>query len=94
MPPVDLRPAAITIPALLLTPREAARALAISERKLWSMTQPRGPIPCVRFDRSVRYSRTALVELIAVETGTLAGQGERSVEFDRPDDVTRGGQAR
>jgi excisionase family DNA binding protein len=41
-------------PALLLTPQEAAEALAISPRKLWGMTAS-GEIPCVRLGRSVRY---------------------------------------
>lgn len=40
---------------LLLTAREAAKSLAISTRSLWSLTQPRGPLPCVRIGRSVRY---------------------------------------
>ncbi len=39
---------------LLLTPREAAQALRISERKLWGLTAS-GEIPCVRIGRSVRY---------------------------------------
>ncbi len=41
--------------ALLLRPRDAARALAISERKLWDLTV-RNLIPCVRIGRAVRYS--------------------------------------
>lgn len=45
----------ITQPDLLLRPRDAALALATSERKLWELTRPRGPIPCVRVGRSVRY---------------------------------------
>lgn len=40
---------------LLLSVREAAKMLAISERTLWSITAPRGPLPCVRIGRSVRY---------------------------------------
>lgn len=40
--------------ALLLTPKEAAEALAISPRKLWSMTAA-GEIPHLRLGRSVRY---------------------------------------
>jgi excisionase family DNA binding protein len=40
---------------LLLTAREAARSLAISERKLWELTK-RKLIPCVRIGRAVRYS--------------------------------------
>ena len=43
-----------TKPALLLTPQQAAEALAISPRKLWSMTSA-GEIPHVRLGRSVRY---------------------------------------
>lgn len=39
---------------LLLTPLEAARALAISPRKLWSMTAS-GEIPHIRLGRCVRY---------------------------------------
>ena len=39
---------------LLMTPTEAAQALAISPRKLWAMTNC-GDIPCVRIGRSVRY---------------------------------------
>ena len=40
---------------LLLPPREAAAALSISERTLWAVTAPRGPLPAVRIGRSVRY---------------------------------------
>lgn len=43
-----------TIPSLLLTPAQAAETLAISPRKLWSMTAS-GEIPCLRIGRSVRY---------------------------------------
>ncbi len=38
----------------LLRVAEAARVLAISPRKLWSLTDC-GEIPCVRIGRSVRY---------------------------------------
>jgi len=48
---------------LLLTAREAAEALAISPRKLWSMTNA-GEIPCVRIGRSVRYDVADLREFI------------------------------
>ncbi len=44
-----------TPPKLLISPREAANVLGISERKLWSMTQA-SQIPVVRLGRSVRYS--------------------------------------
>jgi excisionase family DNA binding protein len=39
---------------LLLTPAEAAKALAISARTLWARTKA-GEIPAVRIGRSVRY---------------------------------------
>jgi len=39
---------------LLLKPAEAAKALSISESKLWSMTAGR-EIPCVRIGKAVRY---------------------------------------
>lgn len=43
-------------PKLLLTPREAARALSVSERTLWSWTKPRGDLVAVRAGRrAVRY---------------------------------------
>lgn len=40
---------------LLLTPREAAKRLAISERHLHGLTRS-GQLPCVRIGRSVRYN--------------------------------------
>jgi excisionase family DNA binding protein len=50
--------------ALLLTPRQAAQALAISERTLWTLTD-RGDVPCVRIGRLVRYPADALQQWIA-----------------------------
>jgi excisionase family DNA binding protein len=44
----------LTITPLLLTGRQAARLLSISERTLFTLTQE-GQIPAVRFGRSVRY---------------------------------------
>jgi hypothetical protein len=40
---------------LLLTPRETAAAMGISERKLWGLTAPRGDLPCLPLGRSIRY---------------------------------------
>jgi predicted DNA-binding transcriptional regulator AlpA len=39
----------------LLTAKQAAAELSISDRTLWSMTAPRGPLPSVRIGRAVRY---------------------------------------
>ena len=49
---------------LLLTLRQAAAFLAASERTVWGMTAPRGPLPCVRFGRTLRYDRRDLVALV------------------------------
>ncbi len=49
---------------LLLTPREAAHALAISERTLWQLTKD-GILESVRVGkRSVRYSQGALLRYV------------------------------
>ena len=46
----------------LISIREAAAVLGgISERNLWSLTAPRGPIPCVRIGRRVLYRPADLV---------------------------------
>lgn len=47
----------------LLTVREAADLLRISERTLWTLTQ-QGSIPSVRVGRSVRYDQSDLAEWI------------------------------
>lgn len=57
--PVSLAP----IGRLLLTPSEAAAALRISPRMLWSQTKS-GVIPCIRLGKAVRYSPEALQEWI------------------------------
>lgn len=43
-----------TIEPLSLRPRDAAKALGLSERTLWGQTSPRGPIPCLRIGRGKR----------------------------------------
>jgi excisionase family DNA binding protein len=52
---------------MLLTPRAAAAALAVSPRTLWGLTAPRGPIPAVRLGRAVRYPTDALRAWIAAQ---------------------------
>lgn len=47
----------------LLTPKEAASALGISPRKLWSLTAG-GDVPCVRIGRSVRYDAADLADFV------------------------------
>lgn len=54
------RRCSMIVEKLSLRPREAAQAIGISERTLWSLSTPRGPIPCVRIGngkrRAVLYS--------------------------------------
>lgn len=58
---------------LLIPPRDAARMLSISEKKLWTLTK-QGVIPAVRVGvRSVRYSMAALERWIE----QIAANGER-----------------
>jgi len=62
-----------TAPTLLLKPDEAAKALAISSRKLWAMTNA-GEIPCVRLGRAVRYDPEDLLAWIEQrKEGALCG---------------------
>jgi excisionase family DNA binding protein len=55
---------------LLWNARQAARALGISERKLWDLTQ-RGEIPHLRIGRNVKYSRAALADWIAHKSAMI-----------------------
>lgn len=48
---------------LLLKPRDAARLLAIGQRKLWELTACRD-IPCVRIGKAVRYDPRDLTAFI------------------------------
>ncbi len=41
---------------LLLSARQAAKALAICEKTLWSHTQPRGSIPSIKIGSRVLYA--------------------------------------
>jgi excisionase family DNA binding protein len=54
---------------MLLTARQAAKALSISERTLWGLTKA-GDIPAVRFGgRNVRYSPDDLKAWIQKRSG-------------------------
>jgi hypothetical protein len=71
-------------PTLLLSLKDAALALAVSQKTLWRMTQPRGPIPAVRLGgsgptaRSLRYSIGSLLDWVEAEErkGQATGQEE------------------
>jgi len=49
--------------SLLVTARQAAALLSISERTLWEVTH-RGELPAVRIGRAVRYQRNDLEKWI------------------------------
>jgi excisionase family DNA binding protein len=51
------------IDPLLLSPRQASRALAVGERTLWSLTKS-GAIPHIRIGKLVRYSVDSLKKYI------------------------------
>ncbi len=59
---------------LLLSPKEAAQALAVSERTLWQMTKD-GVIESIRMGtRSVRYPVAGLERWIADQVGKVLNQ--------------------
>ena len=62
--------------ALLVSPRDAARMLAVSTRKLWAMTFQETPgVPYVRIGRCVRYPVAELEAWLRrnIQRGTNAG---------------------
>lgn len=56
-------------PKLLLDARQAAEALSICEKTLWSITQPRGDLPCVRIGRRILYDPADLRAWICTRKG-------------------------
>jgi excisionase family DNA binding protein len=57
---------------LALRPKDAARALGISDRLLWSWTN-QGKIPCVRIGKRLVYPVQQLTAWLAAQ----AGEGKR-----------------
>jgi hypothetical protein len=62
-------------PRLLLDAREAAAALSISPRTLWSLTSPRGPIPAVRIGARCLYAVKSLQGWIDAQAGDARADG-------------------
>jgi len=62
------------LPAVL-TVREAAQYLRISERSLWALSTPRGVIPALRYGRAVRYRRVDLQEWLAEQAEAARQSG-------------------
>jgi len=65
-------------PKLLLGVRDAAKALSVCERTLFSLTAPRGPIPAVRLGTRVLYSVVSLQSWIdgQVDAAVQGGNGD------------------
>lgn len=53
---------------IALRPKDAAKALGIGQRKLWELSQPRGPIPCVRVGVCVLYPVELMRAWLAAES--------------------------
>ena len=71
------------VPRLLLTAKEAAAALGVCEKTLWSLTDPRGPIRCVRIGRAVRYDPHDLSAWIEQAKSRVFGKtGEQAITFE------------
>ena len=60
-------PDPIAVPTLALRPREAAKALGIGERLLWSLTN-QGVIPHVKLGRATLYPTDLLREWLAEQS--------------------------
>ena len=54
--------------SLLLSPREAAKFLGLSERFVWELTK-RGELPSFKLGRLTRYSREVLQHWAATRSG-------------------------
>ena len=61
------------LPTLALRPRQAARALSISERLLWSKTNA-GEIPHMRIGRSILYPVGPLEKWLAEQVQVKGGR--------------------
>jgi excisionase family DNA binding protein len=60
----------------LLNAREAAELLNVSDKTLWNHTAPRGnQIPAIRFGKTLRYSREALIAWIAHQLNGAKNDG-------------------
>lgn len=53
----------------LLSVRETAKALGVSEKTVWTITAPRGPLACCRIGARVMYSPQAIDRYIEQQEG-------------------------
>lgn len=67
--------AEIQLEKMLLSKNEAARVLSISEKKLWCLTRPRGPIQAVRLGGRILYSPETLKAFIREKMAFFNSEG-------------------
>lgn len=72
---IEARPAQVQ--QLLISTSEAARVLSVSERLLWGMTFPRGPIPCIKAGTRTLYSVDSLRNWIEAESTQQGAEGQQ-----------------
>ncbi len=77
---------------LAVNRRAAARMIGIGPTKLWQETYPRGPIPCFRIGRAVRYSVDDLRKYVEDQRREAAEQAAAHVDVVTA--VRRGGTHR
>jgi excisionase family DNA binding protein len=65
------------IPCLAMRPREAAKALGISERLLWEWTD-RGVVPHVRLGKAILYPVDSLRDWLQRQAQIGAGNDKKS----------------
>ena len=58
----------------LLSVKETAQALGISDRTLWTITAPRGPLACCKIGSRVMYSPKAIERFIEQQEGTTSDE--------------------
>lgn len=78
----------ISAPMLMPAP-DAARLLSISERTLWGLTIPRGPIRAVRLDGRVLYSPSSLAAFVADREANPIEPRVRKAASTKPRTATR-----
>lgn len=67
---------------------DAAELLSISERTLFDLTAPNGPIPCIRLGRGPKGQRRYVVAHLHAWAAAAAGQASPDTEADPSADST------
>ena len=68
---------------LVLTIREVAKILGVTEQTLWKWTCPRGDLPCVKMGKLVRYRPQDLEEWIETKRiGKAASTNKKELQVE------------